>query len=330
MFLASLLFDDRHPCDPRGGRKSATWWLIVPPALLGFVLAGCSTTPRCEELSRCGGDLLAGATSAPGATITQSEWVSGAVDACMDQVQLPIVPVSLSQQPAPKVGKKAPAPATVDWCSSLSQKPDGSLRYTPFFPIIPLKNAHLKLKSDGTYDAHFTAFEPQHLAFSAACRAAQGINVSCAELGRHIKEAIAAEANVYNTRCYDDSDGAGGCTCDYDLTLFTSLPGVWSQSSDGSWSVSPNTGMGDSSVGCPLVTCPVGVRPYRRSANRIRARSAATTAVPTPTAVLPPTRSGPGQGDSPRCGPPCLCRVPVQRQALAAHWGRLIWWSAAG
>jgi len=69
------------------------------------------------------------------------------------------------------------------------------------------------------------------LGFSAACRASQGINVSCAELGRHIKEAIAAEANVYNTRCYDD--GEGGCLCDYDLSLFTSLPGSWSQSGNG-------------------------------------------------------------------------------------------------
>lgn len=63
------------------------------------------------------------------------------------------------------------------------------------------------------------------MAFSQACRTAQVINFTCAELGRHIKEAIAAESNVTHTRCYDD--GEGGCTCDYYLRLFTSQPGSW-------------------------------------------------------------------------------------------------------
>jgi hypothetical protein len=228
MHLDSLSFDDRRPCDPRHGRRCRSWWTAAALTALGLLASGCYTKQHCEPLQRCGGDLLAGAKDSLG--IKETEWVAEGPDACMDQVQLPIVPVSLSQQPARSNGKKAPGNATVDWCSSLSQKPDGSLRYQPFFPIIPLKNAHLKLKEDHTFDAHFTAAAPQHMAFSASCRSAQGITVSCPELGRRIKEAIAAEANVYNTRCYDDNEG--GCMCDYDLSLFTSLPGSWSTDND--------------------------------------------------------------------------------------------------
>jgi hypothetical protein len=224
MFLATLLFDS-HRYDPRAGRVRAASLLSAAFAILGAtaLLPSCTTAPFCEPLARCGGDLLAGAKDDQG-TVT-SEWVAEASGSCMDQVQLPVVPVSLSQQPAKANGRKGAAPATVDWCASLLQKPDGSLRYQPFFPIIPLQNAHLKIYTNGTYDAHFLAAAPQQMAFSAACRAAQGINFTCAELGRHVKAAIASESNVANMRCYDD--GEDGCTCDYELSLFTSLPGSW-------------------------------------------------------------------------------------------------------
>jgi hypothetical protein len=227
MFLVSL-FHDRDAREPRATRGYAAVFALGVLTLLGATatLGGCTTGQKCEPLTRCGGDMLAGSTVIEG--VTQTEWVAVDAAACMDDVQLPIQPVSLAQQPSRTTTKKAATPATVDWCSNLSLKPDGSLRYQPFFPIIPLKNAHLKVYPDGHYDAHFLAGAPQHMAFSEACRTAQGINFSCAELGRHIKEAIAAESNVTNTRCYDD--GEGGCTCDYYLRLFTSQPGSWGAS----------------------------------------------------------------------------------------------------
>jgi hypothetical protein len=224
MFSVSLLFDR----DSRGSRAEKPSAAALSHAVLSLFAAvvtqiGCTTAPFCEPLTRCGGDLTAGAKVVQG--VTQSEWVASTNDSCMDQVQLPVTPVSLAQQPARTAGKKGAAPATVDWCSSLSQKADGTLRYQPFFPIIPLKNAHLKLFPNGKFDAHFVAGAPQQMAFSAACRAAQGVSFTCPELGRHIKAAIAAESNVTDTRCYDD--GEGGCTCDYYLRLFTSQPGSW-------------------------------------------------------------------------------------------------------
>ncbi len=138
MFLATLLFDSRR-CDSSTGRARAASLLCGGLALFGAMalLPGWTTAPFCEPLTRCGGDLLAGAKDDQGTL--QSEWVASASGSCMDQVQLPVVPVSLSQQPAKAAGRKGATPATVDWCASLLQKPDGSLRYQPFFPIIPLE-----------------------------------------------------------------------------------------------------------------------------------------------------------------------------------------------
>jgi hypothetical protein len=185
--------------------------------LLGAALTGCTTPQRCEPLQGCGGELVP-------AGQTVSSWVATGDSTCMDEVQLPVIPVSLSQQPAAGAGKKGAGQATVDWCSSLAVKPDGSLHFVPFFPVIPMKQAELQFRADGTYFAHFLTAAPQQMGFSAACRAAQGINFTCQELGRHINAAIASESNVKNTRCSDD--GEGGCICDYLLTLFTGLQGA--------------------------------------------------------------------------------------------------------
>lgn len=214
---------------PRSQERSSAWAVLTASVLLSVGLASCTTAPHCEELGHCGGDLMSGAKDNLGSL--ESEWVANVDGACMDQIQLPVQPISIAQQPAKGAGKKPVGQATVDWCSSLVLKPDGSLGYQGFFPIIPYKNAILTLKADGKYDAHFSAYAPQKMAFSAACRAAQGINETCPELGRHIKEAIAAESNVTNTRCYDD--GEGGCACDYELLLLTSLPGSWAQGANG-------------------------------------------------------------------------------------------------
>lgn len=221
-----------HPAPQNTGRlpgaSRAIYELLQPTlgalvALLVVLTAsGCQTPPHCELLGTCGGDLKAGLVD----EASESEWVATTQDACMDQLQLPVVPVSLYQQPARPVGKKAPAPATADWCASLWQKADGTLRYQGYFPIIPIQNVVLTLK-EREFEAHFLSFAPQKMVFPYECRASQGINESCPTLGRHIAAAIAAESNVYHTRCYDDPDGEGGCICEYDLRLFTSVPGTW-------------------------------------------------------------------------------------------------------
>jgi hypothetical protein len=219
-----------HPGDRVGfaqqGRRShsARAALAAGVLLLGALASACTAAQRCEELASCGGDLMQGA-EANAQGLAETEWVANAEGACMDEIQLPVQPISIQQQPAKGAGKKPVGQATVDWCSSLVLKPDGSLGFQGFFPIIPMKVVTLKITSDGSYDAHFSQYAPQIMNFSAACRAAQGINESCQELGRHIKEAIAAESNVTNMRCYDIDEG--GCECAYELLLLNSLPGTW-------------------------------------------------------------------------------------------------------
>ena len=206
------------------GPSSTFWRAGLALLSLPLLLAGCTTAPYCEPLRRCGGDMLAGGVqNAQG--VTESEWVTLGPDSCTDQIQVPVVVVSLNQQPSRTAAGKGPGQATVDWCSSLKVNPNGSLQYLPFFPVIPLENARLTFESDGTFLAHFVTAAPEHLGFSASCRAAQGVNWSCAELGRHISVAIRAEANVTNTLCYDDGDG--GCLCDQFLRIFTGQPGTW-------------------------------------------------------------------------------------------------------
>lgn len=204
-----------------GSRLRVASAVCVALAALAPTLAGCSTEQKCSELARCGGNLLEGLHDG------ESEWVATPANACMDDLQLPVNPVSIAQQPAPKAGKKSVPQATADWCSSLVQEPDGTLRFQGYFPIIPLQNAVLTFK-EREFQAHFLFFAPQQMTFPAACRAAQGIEQSCPALGRHIAAAIAAESNVYNMRCSDDADG--GCVCDYELRLFTSVPGTWAAS----------------------------------------------------------------------------------------------------
>jgi len=220
MLLVSLSNGSQR-CGPRAGRKYATWLLVALLGLLGALLAGCTTAQRCEPLQRCGGELVASGE-------TVSSWVARADGACTDEIQAPVIPVSLSQQPAPGAGKKAVGNSTVDWCASLSAKPDGQIKnfvnYSLSF-VLPVKQAELQFKSDGTYFAHFRTESPTQVGFSAACRAAQGINWSCAELGRHINAAIVSESNVKYMRCSDDGDG--GCLCDSLLSIFTSLQGVY-------------------------------------------------------------------------------------------------------
>jgi len=88
-----------------------------------------------------------------------------------------------------------------------------------------VQSATVEFADNGIYRAHFLNYQALQMQFSAACRYAQGINQSCPSLGRAIRATTAAESNVTNMRCSDD--GEGGCLCDYELKLFSSLPGSW-------------------------------------------------------------------------------------------------------
>jgi hypothetical protein len=185
MFFESLL---------SRGQSSVLWRATVSLMCAPLMLAGCTTAPYCEPLHRCGGDLLAGGVK-NSQGVTESEWVALGPDSCTDQIQVPVVVVSLNQQPSRTAAGKGPGQATVDWCSSLKANPNGSLQYLPFFPVIPLQNARLTFDSNGTFLAHFVTAAPEHLGFSAACRAAQGVNWSTKAVARAISSCGSSRAN---------------------------------------------------------------------------------------------------------------------------------------
>jgi hypothetical protein len=175
----------------------------------------------------CGGDVLAGAQDVwKNDGIADSEWIVTTEDSCMDQLQLPPLPVSLVRQPPHTAMDRPPDRTTADWCSNVVIKQDRTLQqFVGWYPPIPVRDGILTLSADGTYTMQFTYFDKQRAEFSASCLTAQGVALSCPEFGRQLKAFVAAEANIYNVLCYDR--GAGGCTCEYDLSMIGGPSGPW-------------------------------------------------------------------------------------------------------
>jgi hypothetical protein len=202
-------------------------WTGFGVAALGACLAGCQVTPFCEELEKCGGDVMAGAGDVWKADgILDTEWIVTGNDACIDPVQRPLNPFSLARQPQRPAGERPVDRATLDWCSGLAIKQDGTvIRYDVWDPTVPFRNGSLLLSADGTYAAQFTAFAHQRAEFSASCLTAQGVPMTCAEFGRQITVLVKSQANLYNMRCFDGEDH--GCACDYELSLTAGPNGRW-------------------------------------------------------------------------------------------------------
>jgi hypothetical protein len=79
----------------------------------------------------------------------------------------------------------------------------------------------------GTYSMQITYAQTRSLEFSETCLTAQGIRPTCPELGRHLGQFLAAEANIYSVRCFDPGGTQGGCNCLYELTFIGGPNGRW-------------------------------------------------------------------------------------------------------
>jgi hypothetical protein len=229
--------------------KGALFAFSVGFGLFGFGLSGCKTSPYCEELGKCGGSLHAlfeGATDVWNKDgIADKEWIVGVneapFDACSDQLQTPPVPLSLVRQPPVQATDRPPDKVTADWCSNIVFKPNGDLaQFIVWAPPIPVKVGQLKMQPDvmadnvtpdnehGRYAMQITYQQTRRLEFSESCLTSQGIRVTCPQLGRHLGKFLAAEANIYDVRCYDPSDpSTGGCLCDYELSFIGGPNGRW-------------------------------------------------------------------------------------------------------
>ena len=216
---------------------------LLFPLFFVSSLSACQTAPYCEEAGRCGGELLP-----PSAT--ESAWtLSGG---CMDEVKSAAIPPSQVRQPAKPAGERPVERTLPDWCSSIVLSADGTVKdYDGFstmleqnegwFPGTPIAAGSLTFSSDGRYKVSLTQRLAQRADLSASCLSAQGVSLTCATLATSLQAKIAEQlgnfvkdpsyldftANVSNVACGDGA--AGGCICDYDLTIFGGPSGRYSR-----------------------------------------------------------------------------------------------------
>ena len=207
--------------------------LLLSFAVVG--VTGCKNAPFCVPLGACGGDLLAGQTDKIGMDgLVDREWSVTKATACEDQLETPPTPLALVRQPPAPANVRPPDNVTADWCSNIAFNPDGSIsQFFVYAPPIPLKVGNLAISADpdstyrGTYEMQITFEQPFSIAISESCLTTQGFRISCPVLGRQLGAKLAAEANIYEVRCYDPPGGEGGCQCDYDLTFIGGPKGRW-------------------------------------------------------------------------------------------------------
>ena len=194
---------------------------------VGLAAPACTPAPLCAPLAACGGDLLAAATDVwKNDGVADSEWIVTGQGSCMNDLHTPPVPVSLVRQPPRSATDRPPDRATADWCSNLVFNQDGTLRqFVGWYPPIPVRDGALTLSADGTYTMQLTYADHQRVELSASCLSAQGVSMSCPQLGRQLKTFVAAEANIHHVICY--AQASGGCACEHELTLIVGITGRW-------------------------------------------------------------------------------------------------------
>jgi len=235
--------------------KTGLWQgsLLFGVAIVSSVLgvSGCKAPPECSPITGCGGPLITDQDTdfrkLDG--LKDHEWVVTAVDSnsdgqpdnyCQDQLQTPPTPLSLLRQPPVQATDRPPDKVTADWCYNIVFKPSGEItRFIVWAPPIPLKVGLLTMSEDfdhnkrrGTYSIQITYAQTRNLEFSETCLTSQGIRLKCPELGRRLGDFLAGEANIYNVRCFDPGNGAGGCNCLYDLTFIGGPNGRWDATDD--------------------------------------------------------------------------------------------------
>jgi hypothetical protein len=211
--------------------------LLISLSIVGFSFSGCKTPPYCPDGLACGGPLFENAgDSWKQDGLKDKEWVVSADRACSDQLQVPPVPLSLVRQPPVQATDRPPDKVTADWCSNIVFKQNGELaQFIVWAPPIPVQVGQLKISVDrnddesvGTYQMQITYLETRTLEFSETCLTSQGLRLTCPQLGRQLGKFLAAEANIYNSRCYDPPDPSkGGCLCNYELSFIGGPNGRW-------------------------------------------------------------------------------------------------------
>jgi hypothetical protein len=229
--------------------KAANFGALFALGALG-ALAGCSTELHCEELGKCGGNFLNGATD-HGEGETSTKWTVDGTGACIDEVPPVPEPPSLAYIPPRPSGVRAVEPSTIDWCGGLVINNMGEVtafddgwyealvKYDGWFPSIPLYKGELTMFSNNQYEVKLTQNVWQHAELTQTCLVAQGVKLTCEALNEQLAAFVSKrlgsidglEAEVYGNQCVADT--GGGCMCDYYVSLTSGGIGPWSDNKDG-------------------------------------------------------------------------------------------------
>lgn len=229
------------------GKRFMRIGFVISGLLLGTSLVGCATKETCEPLTKCGGDFLAGAKAI--GKVTATEWVAAAPDACVDNVPTPPNPASLTLIPPRPAGIRAVEPSTVDWCNGLVLAGDGTIKdyddgwfetlkqYAGWFPSVPLYEATLTMQQGFQYELTTRQLVTQHADLSPTCLVAQGVKLSCDQVGSQLQSFLEKKFNMVSglrARVYTTGNAPvcqqtteDGCSCDYNVALSATTAGPW-------------------------------------------------------------------------------------------------------
>lgn len=217
------------------------------------LLGGCSTSLHCEDLSKCGGNYLDGATD-HGEGVLSTKWTASRTDACLDNVPPTPEPPSLAYIPPRPAGIRPVEPSTLDWCAGLVINNMGKIaafddgwyeflvKYDGWFPSIPLYQGELTLFDNNQYEVKLTQHAYQRFDLSQTCLIAQGTNLTndncdaiTAELITFVPKRLESidglEALVYDASCVKDTQE--GCSCEYSVALTSGARGPYVAGNDG-------------------------------------------------------------------------------------------------
>jgi hypothetical protein len=206
--------------------------LCAAPLLALSSLAACTTPEVCTELGTCGGKVVDD-SSDPTVVKTKTWNISSA---CLNQEALPPNIPSLTHQSPTLAGEVPPHRTETTFCSDMVMLPDKTVKFIqPWFPALPLQSGLITYRSNGTYNGSINYFGPQELDLAAGCFQTQGFKIvsegtvstydtlTCSEFTPKLQDQLAVQANIMNVGCYNN--GAGGCTCTYNLLLITAIEG---------------------------------------------------------------------------------------------------------
>jgi len=201
---------------------------LVLAFALSASLAACGgkgTEGTCTTYPACGGDPMGNWTLS-----------TGCQNLVVMPYQQPSLPDKLMQPQTTTVAPPSPMPTTSgDWCSQLVYEPS----INPSMPVRSVvlwhgpptvHDGYLKLKADGTYQAHIQFITLEHTFFPNACITKyERTAPTCEKLGTDLASYEQTQPGfMFDQPMNCTGDSSVGCDCTYHYQVQTGAMGTWS------------------------------------------------------------------------------------------------------